>query len=106
MYKTFSEYTGAIPWTVRVVREGDSYGLNMMLVHDGEPMVEFYDGRYPHSKDRDGNVLGQFVSRYYIDTLADPRWRDPAYGLNLEGSVPEWNVSAALMRDVMDWLDR
>ena len=58
------------------------------------------------AKDPDGNVLGQFVSRYYIDTLADPGWRDPAYGLNLEGSVPAWSVSAALMRDVMDWLDR
>ena len=45
-YKTFSEYTEAIPWTVRVVREGDSYGLNMMLVHDGKPMVEFYDTKY------------------------------------------------------------
>ena len=105
-YKTFSEYTEAIPWTVRVVREGDSYGLNMMLVHDGKPMVEFYDGRYPHSKDSDGNMLGQFVSRYYIDTLTKPRWHAPAYGLNLEGNVPEWSISAALMRDIVDWLDR
>ena len=94
-------YPNAIPWTVRVVNDGDHYGLNMALIHEGEPMVEFYDGRYPHAHDTDGNVLGQFVSRYYLSTLTA---RDPSYGLNLEGQVDEWSASSQMMHNVMEWV--
>lgn len=74
-----------IPFRVRVVRKGDSYGLNDMLTHqEDEPMVEFYDARYDFSPGR-----GQFVSRYYLRTLRDRNYLH----LQLEGGVRDWWVS-------------
>ena len=53
-----------------------------------EPVVEFYDKRYPmHGKP------GQFISRYYVSTLREDHFDGaPARGLNLHGGVPEWTI--------------
>ncbi len=52
---------------VRVVRTGDAYGLKDCMVHqEAMPMVEFYDPAFPEMGPR-----GQFISRYYADTLAE-----------------------------------
>ena len=88
------------PWTIRIVDIGDQYGLNDCLTHGEEkedygPMVEFYD---PDGKE---TVLGQFVSRYYIQTLLD---RDKNYGLDLYGGVPKWSVSHQMMNDILSYL--
>ena len=43
-------------FNVRIVRAGDRYGRDNCLTHDkDEPLVEFYDSRYPHTE------YGQFV---------------------------------------------
>jgi hypothetical protein len=82
-------------FNVRVVRKGDRYGLSFCLTHDkDEPLVEFYDARYPHTE------FGQFVSRYHLSTILE---RDNA-GLCLDGGVPEWSVSANDMAAVRAWL--
>jgi hypothetical protein len=87
-------------WTVRVIYQGDNYGLNFALVHDDpRPVVEFYDCRYEHTP------YGQFVSRYYIETLMENILPDvPVGGLNLDGGVPSWSISARGMERVIAWL--
>jgi hypothetical protein len=85
-------------FNVRIVRNGDRYGRNMCLEHAGlEPLVEFYDARYPHT------AYGQFVSRYYMSTLLEADWRGKA--LSLDGGIPEWTVSADDMTKVIDYLE-
>jgi hypothetical protein len=81
-------------FNVRIVNKGDKYGLNDCLVNDKAPMVEFYDTRYPHTQ------YGQFVSRYYVDTILD----GSDCGLCLDGGVPSWTVSAEDMKTVRGFL--
>jgi hypothetical protein len=58
----------------------------MLFTSDGEELVEFYDTRYPHGP------YGQFVSRYYKSSI------EGCVGLDLDGGIPEWKVSAEGMR--------
>lgn len=83
------------PWQVRVIREGDRYGLNGRLIReDGEPCVEFWD------MDQFKGV-GQFVSRYHLSTVQGiPEGK----GLTLDGSVHRWQVSGEGMREVLKFL--
>ena len=85
-------------YNIRVVNTGDKYGRNDCLTNDKAPMVEFYDTRYNQA---DWMGRGQFVSRYYVDTILDG---DYPGGLCLDGGIPEWTVSAAEMLDVKAYL--
>jgi len=86
-----------VPFTVRIIRKGDRYGLNFGLVCGDKPLVEFYDRRYMHTEH------GQFVSRYYVSTLLHAN-HGPKGALCLQGDVPEWTVDAASMASVLDWV--
>ena len=89
-------------YNVRIVRKGDKYGREFCLTYDkDEPMVEFYDGRYPHA-----DCHGQFVSRYYVATiLGTDRYGSGEGGLCLDGGNPnEWSVSEQDMDTVRDYL--
>lgn len=104
-----------VPFLVRLVREGERYGLNRCIEHgtdpralkDAGPLVEFYDLRYPMHGEP-----GQFVSRYYVDTVLgrdDYSKRigntNPRCGLLLDGGNPDtWTVDAATMDVVRAWL--
>lgn len=55
--------------------------------------IEFYDARYEHTD------LGQFVARYYIDTIIDH-----TSGLNLHDGVPAWCISSTAMARLHSWL--
>ncbi len=84
-------------FNIRVVRQGDSYGLNDCLIHEGvTPLLEFYDRDYLGP---DFTPLGQFVSRYRIDTLLDH-----SGGLALSGSVPKWRISSSEMDSIREAL--
>ena len=87
-------------FNVRVVTKGEKYGRDFCLTHDGDkPLVEFYDARYPHTE------FGQFVSRYYVETiLGDDGYGPKDGGLSLDGGIPEWTVPASDMDTVRDWL--
>lgn len=87
-------------FTVRIVRQGDCYGLNMCLTHDkDEALIEFYDAEYAHTE------YGQFVSRYYASTiLTHDAVSDYACGLNLDGGIPKWSIDAEQIRVVVSWL--
>jgi len=85
-------------FNIRIVETGDKYGRWDSGVNDKAPMVEFYDSRFDHA----GCMgRGQFVSRYYVDTIVNGTFPN---GLDLHGGEPEWKVSAEEMRDVKDYL--
>ena len=88
-----------IPYTVRAVAHGERYGRDMCLTNDNHRvLIEFYDARYPFDSDLGGNILGQFVSRYYASTL---RQHVDQYGemtgLCLDTGVPDWHLSRETM---------
>jgi len=80
-------------FNLRIVRKGDGYGLGLTHTKD-EPMVEFYDSRYPHTE------FGQFVSRYYASTLLERKHN----GLCLDGGSPGWSVSENDMNIARAWI--
>lgn len=89
-----------IPFNVKVVQKGESYGRNNCLTHDrDDALVEFYDARYVDGR---FSEEGQFVSRYYVSTLLEsanyPR------GLCLEGGVEDWYVTEGNMVDVLNFI--
>ena len=91
-------------WRVHLVMPGDHYGRGDVLTYEQEdadrhgsglPLVEFYDT----SSDPVAFPGGQFVSRYYMDTLLGTDnlnlglpIRD-MQALSLDGGVPAWTVS-------------
>ncbi len=82
-----------IPFTMRLVRQGDGYGRGLGITHDkADPLVEFYDARYACEQTQErGAEYGQFVSRYYLSTLL----RDgPNTRLVLDGGVDAWTLDA------------
>lgn len=88
--------SGGIKFNVKIVREGDKYGLNNCLTHTNPAtMVEFYDSRHPHTEH------GQFVSRYYLHTLLE---RELNQGINLDGGVEAWKINGEAMNAVATWL--
>ena len=117
-YKAIDPESG-VRWCVRIVFEGDDYGLNHCLTHDEtEPMIEFYDmdsraaelmrGSDDKTEAYLAEEYGQFVSRYCWSTLkfdeilngkTPTDWSKR--GLNLHGGVDRWSVSSAFMVDAM-----
>ena len=119
-YKHVDPESG-IRWCVRIVFLGDNYGMDHCLTYGDDekavfermdnPLIEFYDmdsraaqmmretldkrARYM------GEEYGQFVSRYYLDTLNKTDWSDSS-GLNLDGGVDRWEVSGEFMAHVME----
>lgn len=85
---------------VRIVRQGDRYGRNDVLVHTkAMPLIEFYDRTYPKFGPR-----GQFVSSYYAHTLFE--MKDAARagrGLALNAGVPEWTIDGRALLDALSW---
>ncbi len=86
------------PWGIQIILTGDTYGRSNSIVNDRDPMVEFYDESRVHE-----GRNPQFVSRYYIEVL---KGKHPGpYGLNLQGGVPGWSLSAEAMHLVMKFVD-
>lgn len=89
-------------FSVRLVFEGDNYGLNMKLIWDNKtPAVEFYDASYDFDKDTDGKVLGQFISRYYHDTIMEI---ENGRGLTLDLSEKNvWSIDSDSIDLIKSW---
>lgn len=103
-----------ITFNVRLVEEGDPYGLNMALVHNKpgllsgkvKPMVEFYDtrsqfhydfvGTAEEAKAAGAKCLGQFVAHYFVETLLESI--DVTPGVCLNGAVPAWQIDGEALR--------
>lgn len=92
--KIFHDTDSSMTWAVRIVEQGDKYGLNSCLTHNqDEPLVEFYDTRYEHTD------YGQFVSRYYLRTILGHKgWVD------LNCGVSDWTVGEGCVSRIQSWL--
>jgi hypothetical protein len=89
-------------FTVKLVRQGESYGRDKCLVHKSvDPLVEFYDAEYAGRPGFDAE--GQFVSRYFASTLLASRSAE-SHGLNLCGHEPKWQIDADAFAIVLAWL--
>ncbi len=67
------------------------------LCHDknDQPIIQFFDARYPECKSPLTAIPGQFVSEYYANTL-----RNHVGGLCLEGGIDDWYIDAASVEAV------
>lgn len=82
-------------WSVRMVWQGDHYGRDDCLTHNGDvPLVEFYD--------MDSLDNGQFVSRYCASQIDHVGER----GLDLMGYEPFWKIDALTMAAIARWVQR
>lgn len=87
-------FNDRLTWAVRVVQKGEPYGLqNRMTYEKDEPVVEFYDTRFPHTN------LGQFVSRYYLSDIIEN-----IHGICLYGGVPDWIIGQECFSRIHVWL--
>jgi hypothetical protein len=77
---------------VKRVDPGEYYGRNECLKAT-EALIEFYDTRHSNH-----GPIGQFISRYYLSTLAD---RDPYQGINLYGGEPAWQIDDGTLREAL-----
>ena len=83
-------------FNVLIIRKGERYGVNNGLIHEeDDALVEFYDVRFDHTP------LGQFIARYYAETLLE----DDGFGpFELDGGNPNWTVGDVAMERVTTWL--
>lgn len=84
-----------VPFTIRLLQPGESYGLNQSLTHnEEEPLIEVYDARFDGEPD-----LGQFIGRYYISTFMSVNG-----ALDLHESVPDWTLNTDAVKQSQQWL--
>ena len=98
-------------FNVRLVRQGEAYGLDDCLTHDkADPLVEWYDATYEgvHGV----GPWGQFVASYCYSTLTGQDgwsrndYRNGSRGLSLDGGEPLWRVSGANVREALAAVER
>lgn len=89
-------------FNVRVLRKGERYGLRDCLTHDdSRPVIEFYDSRYAGEA---FGPRGQFVSRYYFETLTQREvCGDMIGGLLLDTGSPDWRLTAAELAESLHY---
>jgi len=101
----FTSTRGSRPWRVKLLLPGDAYGRNDCLTAD-RPLVEFWDREHAGEPYRDQSGAwpddGQFVSRYWLETMLEHRRH--GMGLDLMGYEPAWKISAADFDKVAAWL--
>jgi len=84
----------------KILRKGDRYGVENCVRHDSDkPLLEFFDLTYEN--DPRFGPDGQFVSRYYVETIMEGN-----AGLILQGGVPDWKIDAVAMFLVRTWLSK
>ena len=80
---------------IKIINDGGMiWAVELTEDVNGKLLVSFYDTRWEHTN------LGQPVSTYRADTIANGE-----HGLNLNGDVPEWQISDKGMAKVRQWLD-
>jgi len=76
-----------VPFALRVVKEGERYGRNGCLQHEGpDDLIEVYDMRFPLETWM--GFEGQFITRYYRTTF-----EEAGPGLLMDISIPMWRLS-------------
>jgi hypothetical protein len=83
-------------WKVRLVKKGEKYGRDYCITNDKDTLVEFYD----MTVDKNSFPIGQFVSRYNLETLKDRGHN----GLCLNGEVKSWSINSDCYSLIDRWL--
>lgn len=90
-------------WLLKVVKNGETTNRgNGDFTNKGKgdgdayDIVEIYDTKQDKNK---FTQYGQFVSSYYVSTFLDIK-----NGLNMQGDVPEWTMSASEVKEAQEWL--
>jgi len=87
-----------LKFNVTLRRKGDRWGLGNVLTHtDDDPIVVFWVDSVAGHNSVDG--LGYPCSSYYLRTVMESA--ADGEGIGLEGSMPEWWVSAGNVADVV-----
>lgn len=108
-FKVTNSRTGIV-FNVRIVEPGQLYGRDNCLVNDtGRNKIEFYDTRYKFDADTNGNMMGQFVSRYYLETILkdmfNPQTNKYQNGLLMDGGTPNWSLDSRALVDLKKSLE-
>lgn len=86
-------------FVARLVEDGDSYGKDNKIVHNSsEPLIEFFDLRYPHVK-INKDLSGQFISRYNLDTFNAVKT-----GIYLDSGSLDWSLNLDSVSLVKNWV--
>lgn len=89
-----------IPYAVKLVRKGETYGRGNCLTNTSDdPLVEFYDVRFAGKSAFFEE--GQFIQRYSRSTILSSY---PVSGLILDGGNPVWTLTRDEFRVVYAWL--
>lgn len=90
-----------INFAARLIEKGDAYGKDDQLVHEDDmPLIEFFDLRYSHSR-VDGNLSGQFISRYNLDTFEKVQT-----GIFLDSGSIDWSLNQDSVKYVQEWANQ
>lgn len=87
---TFVNKSTGVEWLVKLVENGDCYGLNNCLTNEGETLVEFYWAEG-----------GTFCTRYYASTIQGIAENT---GLMMDGSNYRCNLDADKVNQIKEWL--
>jgi len=86
-------YTGK-PLRVLLIPAGEQSPNFQCMKPDTKNLLEFYDARYDLTPD------GQFISRYYLETL---KRSNSFHGLDLHGGEPDWKIDGRSLTLVLEW---
>lgn len=96
-------------WKCVLILPGQTYGRSHCLQNKGETLAEFYDC----SVSKETFPAGQFVSRYYLQTLCTSDFgsslkemAEQGTGFCLDGEVPSWRIDSAELAAIADWLEQ
>ena len=88
-------------FAIRVIEKGDNYGRNRCLIlKEDKQLIEFYD--VEGAGDEWFDELGQFIERYYIESIMEIE----NYGLNLSANVDVWNIEGANIHKIQQWIKK
>lgn len=96
-------------WKCVLIPPGSPYGRLQCLTNEGETLVEFYDC----GVSKETFPAGQFVSRYYLETLCTNDFgsslREMAgqgTSFCLDGGIPSWRIEGMELTEIANWLER
>lgn len=97
----FVENQNGRQFAIRVIGKGDNYGRNRCLtLKEDNQLIEFYDVEGAGKECFD--ELGQYIERYYIDTIMEI----DGYGLNLSADVETWGIEGNNIEKIQQWIKK
>ena len=101
-----------IPFIVKISEPGDPYQLPASASGTSggsyitlDPVIDFYDARYPHTQLTD-KLAGQLTGgSYYVATLTKDKKSLMEGGLDLNGGEEDWSIDGNTMKQVFAFIE-